>query len=75
MHRYKVNLDTQTDLIRFVDKATKLTVPVFLTDSTNTFIVNGKSVLGALYAKAEWGELWVSSEKDIYSELLEFISE
>lgn len=75
MHRYKVNLDTQSSLMRFVEAAIKVPEPVFITDSTNTFVVNGKSVLGALYAKAEWSELWASCERDIYLEILEFISE
>ena len=72
--RYKINLDTQADVIKFVEKATAINEPVFLTDSDHILVVSAKSLLGVRYGQIEWGDLYVECEKDIYFEMNEFLA-
>lgn len=68
----RIRLDTLTDAYKFVEIASALS-------NTDVYITNGKglkvsakSILGAVYS-LEFDELFVESNKDIYSHIKEFI--
>lgn len=69
----KVNLVTMSDVIRFVAISTKHPdSKIVLTNEDGSFIVNGKSLIGAV-ASMEWINIYVVSDVDLYSELDSFI--
>lgn len=70
--RARVSLDTQKDIITFVNRVSTVSVPVFLT--SGAFCVSGKSLLGAMYT-IEWDDLWCECEQDIYMLIRDFIVE
>lgn len=72
--RIKVNLDTLSKANRFVDVVSQIEGEVFLTDRYRNFIVNGKSLIGALYTM-EFQEIWCESDTDIYGKIHEFVAE
>ena len=76
MGKYKVNVITQSDLIEFVTIATKLgdDVQVRVLNDDNTFICNGKSLLGVRHAM-EWNNMYIDSNVDIYTKFAKFIEE
>ena len=63
--RIKIRLDTMSDINAFVSDMTKCGANVFLTDKDRNFIVNAKSMLGAVYSM-EWDEVWCESDDNIY---------
>lgn len=63
--RQKLNLVTLSDVQGFVSAASKHDGRVFLTDKDHNFIVNAKSMLGAVYT-LEWDEIWCEADGDIY---------
>lgn len=71
MHKYKIRLDTLTDIQRFAEKA-RVIEGVKLIDTTADQRINAESVLGCL-ATIDWKEIWAESSKDIYQEIKEFI--
>ena len=69
--RVKINLETTHDAIELAKIATYVSGKVLITDG-NGLTVNAKSVMGALYA-LEFSDLWLESEKDIYSMISKFV--
>ncbi len=69
--RYRIRLDTMSDVNRFVKMATKNTGKITLSDGEN-FTVSGKSLLGAMYTM-EWDQVFCESENEIYYEIKDFI--
>lgn len=69
--RYKIRLDTMAEINRFVGVATKHTGKITLTDGDN-FMVNGKSLLGAMYT-FEWDQIYCESDTEIYHLIKDFI--
>ena len=69
--RYRIRLDTMSDVNRFVKMATKNTGKITLSDGEN-FTVSGKSLLGAMYTM-EWDQVFSESENEIYYEIKDFI--
>ena len=67
----RIRLDTLTDVNKFQQIASKIDVPVHLTDGKN-MRVSAKSMLGALYSM-EWEEVWVECDKDIYFQIKDFL--
>lgn len=68
----RIRLDTLTDAYRFVELASTITnTKIYITDGKG-LKVSAKSVLGAVYSM-EFDELFVESDKDVYSHLKEFI--
>ena len=63
--RIKIRLDTMSDINAFVSDMTKCGATVYLTDKDRNFIVNAKSMLGAVYSM-EWDEVWCESDDNIY---------
>ena len=72
MSRFKVELVTMTDCVRFVAETNKVKGLVYLESGDGHFRVNAKSLLGAA-ASAEWTDLWVTSEEEIYSYVRDWI--
>ncbi len=69
--RYRIRLDTMTDVNRFVKIAIKNKGKIMLSDGEN-FTVSGKSLLGAMYTM-EWDQVFCESENEIYHEIKDFI--
>lgn len=69
--RYRIRLDTMTDVNRFVKIATKNKGRITLSDGEH-FAVSGKSLLGAMYTM-EWDQVFCESENEIYYEIKDFI--
>ena len=61
MNKIRVILDTQSDVCEFVNIANTIEEDVYLEDNKN-FRANGKSMMGVMYGKFEFEELWVLSE-------------
>lgn len=70
---YKIRLDTMQDANEFAFIASQINGNVIITDG-NGLRVNGKSVLGTLYAM-EFSSLYCESDVDIYHRLNKFIVE
>ena len=69
--RYRIRLDTMSDVNKFVKMATKHTGKIMLSDGED-FSVSGKSLLGAMYTM-EWDQVFCESENEIYHEIKDFI--
>lgn len=63
MHRLRIYLDTQSDVREFVNIANTFPedTPVLLEDGTH-FTADAKSMMGVMYGKFEFKELYVMSE-------------
>ena len=63
MNRIRVVLDTQTDVTEFVNIANSFpeTTHIFLEDGTG-FRADAKSLMGVMYGRFEFKELYVLSE-------------
>lgn len=61
--RVRINLDTMSDVQKFVEIVSRVDAPVILKDSAG-HCVSGSSLLGALYTM-EWSEVYCECEKDI----------
>ena len=61
MNKIRVVLDTQSDVAEFVNIANTIEEDVFLEDGTH-FRANAKSLMGVMYGRFEFKELWVLSE-------------
>lgn len=61
MNRLKIVLDTATDITEFVGLANTITVPVYLEDG-NGLVIDAKSIMGVMYGKMEFVNLWVKSD-------------
>lgn len=71
--KVKINLDTFQQVQRFVDICSRVNGKVNLIDG-NGYCVSAKSILGAM-ATADWSEVYVESEQDIYMRIKDFIVE
>ena len=72
--RIKIRLDTQTDAQHLVGLATGLEEKVTLTDGAD-MRVSAKSMLGALYAKFDFTEIWLETENEHYFKFKDFVVE
>lgn len=68
--KVKVNLETMSDVTKFVSITSMIDVPVHLVNGD--FRVSAKSLLGAIYTM-EWDEVWCECEKDIYTKIEQFV--
>lgn len=71
--RYKIRLDTLTDVNQFVKIATAYPGKIILSDGDN-FTVSGKSLLGAMYTM-EWDHVYCESDHEIYHLIKDFVEE
>lgn len=63
MNKVRVIIDTQSDVAEFVNIANTIEEDVFLEDGTH-FRANAKSLMGVMYGRFEFKELWVLSESE-----------
>ena len=66
MNKVRVIIDTQSDVAEFVNIANTIEEDVFLEDGTH-FRANAKSLMGVMYGRFEFKELWVLSEHKLLS--------
>lgn len=71
--KYKIRLDTMSDVNKFVKIATSYPGKIMLTDGDN-FKVSGKSLLGAMYTM-EWDNVYCESDNEIYHLIKDFVEE
>lgn len=66
MNKIRVILDTQSDVREFVNIANTIEEDVYLEDNTN-FRADAKSLMGVMYGKFEFKELYVLSDYEMLS--------
>lgn len=71
--RYRIRLDTMSDVNNFVKMATTHPGKIMLSDGEH-FTVSGKSLLGAMYTM-EWDQIFCESDHEIYHLIKDFIVE
>lgn len=71
MAKFKIRLDTMSDVNKLVSVTSQCDCDVFLTDGKG-FRVSAKSILGALYTM-EWNEVFLESEVDLYNALSDLV--
>ena len=69
--RNKIHLETVEDAKNFSDIASHVHGDVRIVDAVG-HCVNAKSLLGAIYS-LEFEDLWVESDRDIYSKIERYI--
>lgn len=70
--KVKIRLDTLSQVHEFVRNIECLDAKIRICDNEG-HCVNGKSVIGMMYALAEFEELWCTSDKDIYHAIYPFV--
>ena len=70
---YKIQLNTMTDVRKFVEKVAMVELGnnLTLTDGGNYYI-NAQSIMGVLYS-LEWNNLYLHSDVDVYTLFADFI--
>lgn len=71
VHYYKIELNTLSDVKKFIEKATMTNEKLKLSDGEG-YTVSASSMMGAIYA-LEWETLYLVSENDVYDKFQEFI--
>jgi hypothetical protein len=71
--RAKINIDTMSDINKFVAICSKLDCRVNLIDGEQ-YCVSAKSIIGAI-ATMDWSEVYVECTYDIRSYIEEFLAE
>ena len=69
---YRINLVTTSDITEFTNICQKIDGRVELFCKKTGYRVNGKSLLGCL-AAMEFEEVYVDSDKDIYSKIEKWV--
>lgn len=69
--KIRIRLETNTDVLGFVNSVADIDKEVFLRDN-NKFCVSAHSLLGAM-CSIEWKEVWVECEEDIYSRIMKWV--
>lgn len=74
MGRLKINIDTGAKIQKLVDIINQNNVDAVLETNHDgvDYRVNARSLLGGL-ATMDWNEVWIKSDKDIYSLIEEFV--
>ena len=77
MTKYKVRVDTKSDITGIMGVIDKSDGDVFLLNQANEdgteFRVNAKSLLGFTLALCEWPEKWIKCDPSLYEPLKDFI--
>lgn len=71
----RIRLDTMSEITSFCAAVNKLDCDVYLVDRRHRYKVNAKSQLSCMLASAEWSELAVECEEDIYQAIKTWIIE
>jgi phosphotransferase system HPr-like phosphotransfer protein len=72
--KLKIRLDTDSSAVKLVGLATQLNEKVTLTDGQG-MVVTAKSLLGSLYAKFDFTEIWLETEGEHYFLFKDFVVE
>ena len=72
--RLKIRLDTDSDAVKLVGIASKLKENITLTDG-NGLCVSAKSLLGTMYVRFEFSEIWLETENEHYHMFRDFVVE
>lgn len=72
--KLKIRLDTDSSAVKLVGLATQLSEQVTLTDGQG-MVVAAKSLLGTMYAKFEFTEIWLETENEHYFMFKDFVVE
>ena len=73
MKKIRIVLDTKSQLDNFMKICTKQNFDSYLTDGTNQFRVNAKSILGCIIAKMQWNEVYCEYDEKLYGNQLEHL--
>lgn len=71
--KVKINIDTLSKINTFVSICSRLDCKIDLIDG-HGYRVSAKSLMGAI-ATMDWSQVFVESDKDIYSHITEFVTE
>ena len=71
--RVKINIDTLERIAKFVAICSQLDCDVYLIDGGKCCI-NARSLMGVI-ATADWSNVFVECDQDIYTQIQEFIVE
>lgn len=69
----KIRLDTMSDINDFCTAISNVNCNVYLVDTEHRYRVNAKSQLSCMLAGAEWNNIWVECEADIYQLISKWI--
>lgn len=72
MKKYKIVLDTVSDVNKFVSIANEFLNSIITVTDNNGLRVNAKSLMGMLYA-LEFEELWCESDTEIYEKIKDYV--
>lgn len=70
--RLKIRIDTDQDAIRLVNIASQINERITLTDGTG-MTVAAKSLLGTMYARFEFTEIWLETENEHFMAFKDFM--
>lgn len=72
--RLKIRIETDSDAVKLVGIASKLKENITLTDG-NGLCVSAKSLLGTMYVRFEFNEIWLETENEHYFAFKDFMVE
>lgn len=72
--RLKIRLETDSDAVKLVDIASALNENITLTDG-NGLCVSAKSLLGTMYVRFEFNEIWLETENEHFFDFKDFVVE
>ena len=72
--KLKIRLDTDSDAVRLVGIASGMKENITLTDG-NGLCVSAKSLLGTMYVRFEFNEIWLETENEHYFMFKDFVVE
>lgn len=72
--KLKIRLDTDSDAVRLVGIASRLKENITLTDG-NGLCVSAKSLLGTMYVRFEFNEIWLETENEHFFDFKDFMVE
>lgn len=72
--KLKIRLETDSDAVKLVGIASRIKENITLTDN-NGLCVSAKSLLGAMYVRFEFNEIWLETENEHYFAFKDFVVE
>lgn len=72
--KLKIRLDTDSDAVRLVSIASGMKENITLTDG-NGLCVSAKSLLGTMYVRFEFNEIWLETENEHFFDFKDFMVE
>ena len=72
--KLKIRIDTDSDAVKLVGIASGMKENITLTDG-NGLCVSAKSLLGTMYVRFEFNEIWLETENEHYFDFKDFMVE